>query len=66
MQETCMKSKESGRDKKNVPCMREDLQGRDHSETLDAARRPQNVGQEFDDDDDAEQGEVEDLGVLQQ
>ena len=58
--------------------MRADLRRQDHSETLDAARRAQNVGLECDDDDKDEDEEDEDeeeeeggeeeeeLGVLQE
>ena len=44
--------------------MRADLHGQDHSETLDAARRAQNVGQECENDDE-EEGEEEELVLLQ-
>ena len=47
--------------------MRADLHRPDHSETLDAARRAQNVGLECGGDDDEEEeegeGEEEQLGV---
>ena len=44
--------------------MRADLHGPDHSETLDAARRAQNVGQECENDNE-EGREEEELGLLQ-
>ena len=57
-----------------------EVYGPDHSETLDAARRAQNVGQERDDEDEEEdeddegdyeeeeegEGEGEEVGVLQE
>ena len=44
--------------------MRADLRRPDHSETLDAARRAQNVGQECENDNE-EEGEEEELVLLQ-
>ena len=44
--------------------MRADLHGPDHSATLDAARRAQNVGQERENDNEEEE-EEEELGLLQ-